>query len=112
MIRYGSGVRNGDDWLAAWMPRIVNSPSYRAGTTAVFVLWDEGEFGRPIPNVVLAPAVRSRTVVATTINNIAALRATEQMLGLPNLNCASGTQSDGSSCPVGSIADLRILFGL
>jgi phosphoesterase family protein len=109
---YGSGVRNGDDWLAAWMPRIVNSSSYRAGTTAVFLMWDEGDFGRPIPNVVLAPSVRPRTVAGTQINNIAVLRATEQMLSLPNLNCATGTQGDGSPCPAGSTADLRSLFGL
>jgi hypothetical protein len=109
---YASAVLNGDHWLQTWMPRILSSPSYQAGTTAVFVMWDEGTFGAPIPNVVVAPSVTAGTVVGDTVNNIAALRATENMLGVPYLNCASGTQGDGSPCPSGSTADLRTLFGI
>jgi hypothetical protein len=109
---YGSSVANGDDWLAAWMPKITDSPGYQAGTTAVFVMWDEGSFGGAIPNVVVAPSVTPGTVTGSTINNIGALRATESMLGLAWLNCARGKQADGSSCPAGSTANLRSLFGI
>jgi hypothetical protein len=109
---YGSAVRNGDDWLAAWLPRIVNGPNYQEGRTAVFLMWDEGAFGRPIPNVVVAPSVRPRTMVHVTVNNIAVLRATQDMLGLPYLHCSTGRQADGSPCPPGSTAPVRALFGV
>jgi len=109
---YASSAKNGDDWLRAWLPMIVESQSYVTGTTAVFVLWDEGAFGAPLPNMVVAPSVRPGTVVGATINNIAVLRATEDMLGLPHLNCATGRQRNGAACPAGSTADLRKLFGI
>ena len=35
-------------WLAASLPAILNSSEYRAGTTAVFITWDEGSGGHPI----------------------------------------------------------------
>jgi hypothetical protein len=109
---YSSKVKNGDDWLAAWLPRIVNGPNYLAGNTAVFVMWDEGDFGEPMPTVVVAPTVRPGTVVRATINNFAALRTTQEMLGLSYLNCSGGRQGDGSPCPPGSTADLHALFNI
>jgi hypothetical protein len=109
---YNSSVKNGDDWLAAWMPRILASPAYQAGSTAVLVMWDEGTFGAAQPNIVVAPSVVPGTVVGATANSVAALRATEDMLGLDHLGCATGVQGDGSPCPAGSTADLRALFNL
>jgi hypothetical protein len=109
---YRSKVKNGDDWLAAWLPRIVNGPDYRAGRTVVFLMWDEGDFAEPMPNVVVAPTVLPRTVVRATMNNFAFLRATQDMLGLPYLNCSSGRQGDGSPCPPGSTTDVRALFSV
>jgi phosphatidylinositol-3-phosphatase len=35
-------IRQGDDWLATWMPRILSSAAYAAGG-AVFITWDEAE---------------------------------------------------------------------
>ncbi|MEN3314955.1 MAG: phosphatidylinositol-3-phosphatase, partial [Acidimicrobiaceae bacterium] len=35
------GVATGDTWLGEWLPRLVASPAYRSGTTAIFVAWDE-----------------------------------------------------------------------
>lgn len=112
---YASKVTNGDQWLAAWIPRITGSPAYRDGSTAVFVMWDEGAggtFGTATPNVIVAPSVVPGTVVHAVVNNVAALRATETMLGVPLLGCASGHQANGKSCPPGSTADLAVLFHL
>jgi hypothetical protein len=110
---YASSVKNGDDWLAAWMPKIISSPNFQEGTTAVFLMWDEGgPWLGPIPNAVVAPSVTPGTAVGATMNLIAGLGATEEMLGLDKLNCARGKQADGSSCPAGSVADLRALFGI
>jgi phosphatidylinositol-3-phosphatase len=43
-------VKAGDDWLARWMPRILDSPDFRAGRLVVFVTWDEGS-GRSNPSM-------------------------------------------------------------
>jgi hypothetical protein len=46
------------------------------------------------------------------MNNVAALGTTETMLGLGPIGCATGTQGDGSKCPLGSTTDLRSLFNI
>jgi hypothetical protein len=47
------------------------------------------------------------------MNNLAALRTTEDLLGLAtHLGCASGTAPGGGSCPAGSTLDLRSVFHL
>jgi hypothetical protein len=111
---YKNRVTNGDQWLAAWLPIITASPAYQSGSTAVFIMWDEGTFGSALPNVVVAPSVVPGTVVpaTTTMNNIAALRTTEDMLGLGHIGCATGIQGDGSACPIGSTTDLRSGFNI
>ena len=85
-----NSIRNGDDWLKAELPRILNSSTYAAGKTAVFVIWDEDT---PIPNVIVAPSVVPGTVFTGQLGHKRLLRTTEEMLGLPCLN---------GSCAVGS----------
>ena len=112
---YTSRVTNGDQWLATWLPLITGSPEYMNGSTAVFIMWDEGTFGSALPNVIVAPTVTPGTVVSAgtaTINNVGALGSTENMLGLTPIGCATGKQGDGSSCPTGSTANLRLLFNI
>jgi phosphatidylinositol-3-phosphatase len=77
-------VSDGDRWLAKWFPRILNSRAYRAGTTAVFLLWDEDDEGHDnhIPFIVAAPSVRRGTVVSARLDHYSLLRTTEQVLGI------------------------------
>jgi hypothetical protein len=111
---YTNRVTNGDQWLSAWLPIITSSAAYQSGNTAVFIMWDEGTFNSALPNVVVAPTVVPGTVVpaSTTMNNIAALGTTEAMLGLGYIGCATGTQGDGSACPLGSTTSLRNPFNI
>ena len=89
-------VNTGDKWLSGFLPPIFNSAAYQSGNTAVFVIWDENS---PIPNIVAAPAIKP--IKATqTVSHYSALRATEEMLGLPLLGAAK------------SATDLRSVFGL
>ena len=74
-------VKRGDVWLAAWLGRILTSRPYRAGTTAVFVVWDEPGI---IPNLVISPSTRSGTTVDTPFDHYSLLRTTEEMLGIRN----------------------------
>jgi phospholipase C len=91
-------VATGDAWLAANVAPVLASATYRAGKTAVFVVWDEPT---PVANVVISPSIHPGTTVAQPVDHYALLRATEEMLGLPGrLGAAAGA------------ADLRDLFKL
>ena len=90
-------VATGDRWLSEWVPQILATASYRSGTTALFIEWDEPT---PVANVVVAPSVRPGTVSGTAVNHYSLLRATEEMLGLPLLGQASAAP------------DLRTVLGM
>jgi len=40
--RRSTYISMGDDWLKTWLSPILRSASYRDGSTAVFITWDEG----------------------------------------------------------------------
>lgn len=90
-------VATGDQWLATWVPKILDTASYRDGTTALFIVWDEPT---QLANVVVAPSVRPGTVSGAAVNHYSLLRATEEMLGLPLLGQAA------------TASDLRTIFGV
>jgi phospholipase C len=52
-------VATGDAWLRRWVPTIVASESYRSGTTAVFITFDEGNGSNKVATVVVAPSTPS-----------------------------------------------------
>ena len=94
---HSCSVSTGDTWLKGWLTKIVNSPAYNSGTTAVFVSWDEGGGGTHgedcaspsntdqschIATYVLGPAVRPGAQVSTRFTQYSMLRTTESMLGL------------------------------
>jgi hypothetical protein len=83
-------VATGDQFLSGLLPLILNSRAYRSGNTAVILMWDEDT---PIPNVVMAPSVKPGTVVTAPVSHYGALRATEEMLGLPLLGAAQSAVS-------------------
>ena len=85
------GVEIGDRWLRDWVGMIVASPTYRAGRTAVFVVWDEPT---PMAVLVLSPATPPGTTSAVAFDHYSLLRTTEELLGLsPSLGQAATAQS-------------------
>jgi hypothetical protein len=91
-----SEVRNGDAWLAGFLPKLLASPQYQAGTTAVFITWDEDDYGgkQHIPTLVVAPSVRRGTSSARPFDHYSLLRTTEEMLKLrPFLGHAASAAS-------------------
>jgi phosphatidylinositol-3-phosphatase len=90
-------IASGDAWLALWVPRILASPAYREGGTAIFIIWDEYT---PTPNIVVAPSVPAGTTVREPFDHYSLLRTTDEMLGLPLLGRAA------------SAAGMRGPFGL
>ena len=95
-------IADGDSWLARHLPAILNSREYRSGTTAVFITWDEGSGGYPVENcatnttdqscrvvmIVVAPSVKHGRRVSRLLNHYSLLRASEDLLGLPEWNQA------------------------
>jgi hypothetical protein len=86
-------VRQGDDWLASYLPNVLASPEYAAGTMAIMITWDEDDSygpGNVIPTVVVSPRT-AHVATTSTYNHYSLLAATQQLLGLPNL----GNQAEG-----------------
>jgi hypothetical protein len=88
-------VSTGDAWLARWLPAIVSSRAYRAGSVAIFVTWDEGEGGGSddcalnttdagchIPMLVVSPSTPRGARSALLFNHYSLLKTTEQLLGI------------------------------
>jgi phosphatidylinositol-3-phosphatase len=88
-------VSVGDLWLSHWVRAIVSSRAYRAGTTAIFITWDEGEQGGSddcafnvdtagchVPMVVVSPSTRPGTRATELFNHYSLLKTTEQLLGI------------------------------
>ncbi len=57
---HNCGVANGDAWLARWIPRLTSSAVYRRGATAIFITYDEDDYGEDnrVYTVVVARSVR------------------------------------------------------
>jgi hypothetical protein len=52
-------VGTGDAWLRHWLPVLLGSRTYRAGRTAIFITWDEGEGDGGNRVATIAVAVRA-----------------------------------------------------
>jgi phospholipase C len=83
-------VAAGDRWLSEWVPRIVSSPAYAAGTTALFIVWDEPT---PMPFIVVSPSTPTGTVAPERFDHYSLLRTTEELLALPLLEGAKTAAS-------------------
>jgi phosphatidylinositol-3-phosphatase len=96
-------IAQGDAWLASNLPVILDSSQYRAGTTPVFITWDEGSGGYPIedcddtttdtscrvPTIVISPGTPPGTTSGTFFTHYSLLATTEELLGLPKLGSAT-----------------------
>ena len=87
-------TRDGDTWLAGFLPKVFNSRTYRAGATAVFITWDEGEGDNHIATLVASPYTPRGLKVGTAFNHYSLLRTTEDLLGIrSHLGGAAGAPS-------------------
>jgi hypothetical protein len=84
------GVDLGDAWLSQWVGRLLDSAVYRAGRTALFVVWDEPT---PMPVLVVSPTTPSGTTSPAPFDHYSLLRTTEELLGLPYLGQAATATS-------------------
>jgi hypothetical protein len=98
-------VRQSDNWLAAEIPKILNSQSYQRGG-AVFITWDESLSGDgPIGMIVISPLARgSGYFNHTYYTHGSVLRTVQEIFGVsPWL---------GDAANATDISDLFLPFGL
>jgi phospholipase C len=81
---HGGCISCADAWLARWLPRIVASPAYQGGSTAIFVTYDSDNKSSKnhIATTVISPSVRPGTVATDAYDHYSMLRTIEDMLGL------------------------------
>jgi len=91
-------VAQGDAWLQANVPTILNSSAYQNGTLVLVITWDEGEGGTAsdcatntsdvgchVATIVVSPSTSPGTQSSTLLNHYSLLGSTEQLLGVSNL---------------------------
>jgi phospholipase C len=103
MHENSSSVSAGDSWLRIHLGAILASPTYRSGSTVVFLTWDEGGLSRSTKNcatnasdpgchvalLVMSPYTVPGTRWATMANHYSLLAVTEQLLRLGYLGQAA-----------------------
>ena len=102
-------VKQGDQWLRTWIPRIMDSPSYKDGG-AVFITWDEAWFSPvgcphsdcPIGMIVLSPLAKGGGYTNTIpYDHSSTLKTVQEIFGVTPLLRAAGHRDT---------RDLRDLF--
>lgn len=99
-------VADGDRWLAANLPMLLESNLFRLGHLVVFLTWDEGEGGSAgdcatnttdvgchVATLVLSATTRPGTRAGALFNHWSLLRTTEELLHLPLLGEAASAPS-------------------
>lgn len=86
-------LRQGDDWLANEMQRIIQSPAYRADHTVLFITFDEGEKGSRVATVVVSPSTPTGRRSGERFDHYSLLRTTEELLGVAPLGHAGDARS-------------------
>ncbi len=98
LARHQYDIRSGDQFLAATLPTILNSPAFQTQRSAIFITWDEdynnlslgnGNEGNHVTMIVIPSpnsGMRQGHLVAVNYNNhYSLLRTIETSLGLPPL---------------------------
>jgi len=86
-------IADGDNFLSSFVPALLATPQYQFGTTAIFVVWDEGSgSSNQVPCLVISPYTHG-VKDATPYTHYSLLRTTEELLGLPLLGNAASANS-------------------
>jgi phosphatidylinositol-3-phosphatase len=93
-------ITTGDNWLKAWVPKLLRTKGYRTGHTALFITFDEGQGGTGgngencqaaanrtdrgchVATVLLSPWISRGKRSSTYFDHYSLLQTTERMLGM------------------------------
>jgi phospholipase C len=91
----GDRIRNGDNWLAAEIPKILASPAY-SNNGAIFITWDEGtgNVAGPFATIVLSKWAKGGGYRMTNrMDHASTLRTMQEIFRVPFLYAASNALS-------------------
>ncbi len=95
-----NAITTGDNWLRAWIPKLLRTRGYRTGRSAIFITFDEGGHGgsgngedcQAAPNrgdvschvaaVLLSPWISTGARSSIYFDHYSLLQTTERMLGI------------------------------
>ena len=81
-----SRIKAGDDWLRDFLPKLLATPEYQAGRTAIIITWDEGQAtNSQVPLFVISPYVKPGTRETRNFTHYSLLRTMQEMMGLTPL---------------------------
>lgn len=92
-------VQQADAWLKSYLPKILNTSEYKAGTVAVFIWWDEnggGSNNGMLPFIVVSPRTHGVTYT-TAINHYDTLFTIQSLLGVKCLASSCGQTNFASA---------------
>ena len=94
-------VATGDSWLQSWFAKILASPTYLAGKTVVFLVWDEddGSSSNHIPMIAVNPSIPPGTQPGTYFDHYSLLKTTEQLLGITTFLGHAGDAGTAGMAP-------------
>ena len=80
-------IKQGDDWLKANLPAILNAKVYKSGAALVAITWDEGGSGnKPIGMILLSPKTKGNGATNTAEYTHASwVKSVEEIFGLSPL---------------------------
>lgn len=90
-------ISKGDNFLKSYVPSLMATPQYQAGSTVIFITWDEDSgpcvgCTNRVPLIVVSPHT-GHVQDGTSYSHYSLLRTTEELLGLPLLGNAASANS-------------------
>jgi hypothetical protein len=77
-------IKNGDNYLKAFLPNLFKTSTYQAGQTEVILTWDEGnKASNVVPGIVISPSTSPTAL--PDMSAVDLLHMMETQLGLPSL---------------------------
>jgi len=75
-------IRNGDNWLKAYLPQLLDSPEYQQGKTVVLITWDEGNGSNYyVPLIAVSPYTTVGGVSSAAYDHYSTLKGIQEMVG-------------------------------
>jgi acid phosphatase len=84
---HNCSITQGNNWLAANVPTILNSKAFTTQNSLLIITWDEGEeTSNHIPTILIGSNIKKNYHASSTqYNHYALLHTIEQAWGLPTL---------------------------
>ncbi len=84
-------VQQGDQWLQAELPRIIDYVNANAGV--IFIEWDEGSSTLKMPFLAIGPGVKVGYTGTVSYGHASIVKSIEAILGLPTLSKVSSANA-------------------